>query len=175
MNSCLKLAPQVEPTPLTVKYTGKITEYDQKSQNWIVDGVFKAACALSLLVKPCVGDNVCFIELDNQYYIVQLLSRQNRGGELLLESQQKVHWVAPELRFTAFDRLELVSLNKVAVMGKDYVMTATNTMIHQAEKLIQQVGQFSLTAKGLLRLNGKQQVITAEKDVRIDGKRINMG
>jgi hypothetical protein len=32
-----------------------------------------------------------------------------------------------------------------------------------------------LNAKGLLRLSGRQQVITAEEDVRIDGKRINMG
>ena len=33
----------------------------------------------------------------------------------------------------------------------------------------------NLTARGLLRLNAKQQLITAEEDVRIDGKRINMG
>ncbi|MFT4927212.1 MAG: hypothetical protein ACI8WB_003318 [Phenylobacterium sp.] len=180
MNRCLKLAPVArcpvaKPTVMAVTYTGEISGYDALSQSWLVDHDFSASCAVSLLVKPSIGDTVCFIEVEQHYYITALLSRQDSEAELLLESSQKVRWVAPELHFSAFDKLELTSLNKMVVMGKDTVVSAANAMIQQAENLIQQVGQYSLTAKGLLRLSGKHQVITAEKDVRIDGERINMG
>jgi len=183
MNNCLKLMPQlkqkrtpeVSPTPLQVNFGGQITSFDQVNNCWVIDSHFSADCAINLLVKPCVGDKVCFIEMDNAYYITQLLSRDLSNETLVIQSDKKVHWLAPELKLTAFENLEFVSLNKVAISSKNYVMSAANTMIQQAENLLQQVGQFSLTAKGLLRLSGKQQLITAEKDVRIDGERINMG
>jgi hypothetical protein len=175
MNNCLKLSPVVEPKPLQINYGGQITDFDQVRNCWIIDFHFSARCAVNLLVNPYVGDKVCFVEMDNEYYITQLLSRDISSDTLTLQSDKKVHWLAPEFKLTAFENLELVSLNKIAVTSKNYVMSAANTMIQQAENLIQHVGQFSLTAKGLLRLNGKQQIITAEKDVRIDGERINMG
>ncbi len=175
MNTCVKLTPTVKPAPVSVNYGGELTGFDEVLQSWIIDGLFVANCAASLLVKPRKGDKVCFIEMDDRYYITQLLARAEPQAEVLIESSVPLQMVAPELKLTAFNQLELVSLNRIAVMGKNYVVAAANSMIQQTEHLIQQVGQFSLTAKGLLRLNAKQQVITAEEDVRIDGKRINMG
>jgi cellobiose-specific phosphotransferase system component IIB len=179
MNSCLKLNPTITitptPTPVMASFSGQISGYDASTNCYVLDHQFEASCAVSLLVKPQIGDRVCFVEVDNLYFINQILSREDKSAELTLHSQQNIHMIAPQVKFTAFEKLELVSLNKVAIISKDYVMSAANSMIQQASSLIQQVEQFSLTAKGFLRLNGKHQVITAEKDVRIDGKRINMG
>jgi hypothetical protein len=47
--------------------------------------------------------------------------------------------------------------------------------VSQAKHLIQHAGDFALNAKSLLRIHSKQQIITAQEDIRIDGKRINMG
>jgi len=175
MNNCLKLTPVVEPTPLPVNYGGQITGFDNTSNHWVIDAEFNANCAVNLLVKPCIGDKVCFIQCDNHYYITQLLARDTSHETITIQSDKKVHWLAPEFKLTAFDNLEFISLNQITITSKNYMMSAANTMLQQAESLLQQVGKFSLTAKGLLRTNAKQQIITAEKDVRIDGERINMG
>lgn len=175
MNNCLKISPIIEPTALTVNYGGQLTDFDEVTSCWVVDHHFSARCAVNLLVKPSIGDKVCFVEMDNAYYITQLLSRGDNHDPLVIQSDKKIHWIAPEFTVTAFDNLELISLNKVAITSKNYVVSVANTMVQQANQLLQQVGQFSLTAKGLLRTSAKQQVITAEKDVRIDGERINMG
>lgn len=179
MTHVLKLSantlPKVFPTEIQVTYGGLITHFDTFSNSWVIDDIFGATCAVNLLVQPCVGDTVCFVEMDKEYYITQLLSRKDEVNTLTIASDKKMHWQAPELKFTAFENLEFISLNKMAVMSKNYVMSVANTMIQQAENLLQKVGQYSLSAKGLLRVHGKHQVITAEKDVRIDAERINMG
>ncbi|WP_281557532.1 DUF3540 domain-containing protein [Thalassomonas sp. RHCl1] len=174
MNAKLSFSANIQPQLSTV-FTGEVTGYDAKRQCWQLDRQFDASCAVSLLVKPEVGDKVCFIEVDGHYYLVQLLVRSREHQELVLESDKKVHWVAPALRFTAFEKLELISLNKLALTGKDYLMSAASSMVLHAEHMIQQLGHLSLTARGLLKQSAKHQVITAEKDVRIDGERINMG
>lgn len=175
MNHCLKLASQATPTPVGEIYSGLITGFDDESCCWVIDGSFKAMCAASLLVQPCAGDKICFIQIAEEYFIIQLLSRPDCLDSLVLSSDKKVRWQAPELKFTAFENLELTSLNKIALNSKHCAISIANTLIQQAENLLQQVGQCTLSAKGLLRLKGRQQVITAEKDVRIDGERINMG
>lgn len=175
MNNCLKLSDAMEPTHLPMNYGGQVTSFDTVNNCWIIDNKFQANCAINLLVKPCVGDKICFVELDDSYYITQLLSRETLDETITIQSDKKMHWLAPEFKLTAFNNLEFVSLNQITITSKNYMMSAANTMLQQAESLLQQVGKFSLTAKGLLRLNAKQQVITAEKDVRIDGERINMG
>lgn len=170
-----KTLPNVVPKEIQVTYGGLITRFDKLSNSWIIDDVYSATCAVSLLIQPCVGDTVCFVEMAEEYYITQLLSRKNEIETLTISSDKKMHWQAPELKFTAFENLELISLDKMALMSKNCVMSVANTMIQQAENLLQKVGQYSLSAKGLLRVHGKHQVITAEKDVRIDAERINMG
>jgi len=174
MSAHLKFPPDIKPQQSSV-FTGEITGYDQQKQSWQLDGAFYARCAVSLLVKPELGDTVSFTQVDGRYYLLQILARSNNSQELVLETGKKVHWIAPVLRFTAFEQLELVSLNKLALTGKNYLMSAASSMVLHAEHMIQQLGQLTLTAKGLLKQSAKHQVITAEKDVRIDGERINMG
>lgn len=175
MNSCLKLTPVVKPMPIVSHYAGVVSGFDKSRQCWVIDELYLAVNAVSLLIKPEQGDKVCFIETDNEYYIIQILSRREERAAMLIESKVPLHWVAPSLQFTAFEKLELVSLNRLAVMGKNYILSATQSIVEQTENWIQRVGQGSVSARGILRLSGKQQVITAEEDVRIDGKRINMG
>ena len=175
MNNLLKLATAKKPTPIGATYAGRITCIEPEQGAWFIDGHFEAGCAADILVKPQSGDLVGFVELEGRYFITQVLEQSEPEQALHLQSDRQLHLTAPQVKVTAFDTLDLLSLGKVAVSGKTLVTSAANAMIQQAENLIQQVGQFTLTAKGLLRLNGKQQVITAEKDVRIDGKRINMG
>lgn len=175
MKPCLKLTEKLQPVQVGPTFTGEVTAIESTQQQFVIDGYFLSFKAVSLLIEPMVGDRVCFIEIEGQYYITQLLTRSNEQADLVIASKQKMQWVAPKMTFTAFEQLELVSLNKVMISSKDYVVSAAKTMLQQAESLITNVGQLSAHAKGMMKLTGKQQVIVAEKDVRIDGERINMG
>lgn len=139
--------------------------------------------AAGLLLLPAVGDQVLCVpepsagrpaDSGERWLIVQVLLRAS-AVPLQFCSQQEVEWLAPAIRLRALRELELTSAGKLHCHAIDLVFSAGRTLVQQARHLLQQAGDFSLTAKGLLRLSGKQQLITAEDDVRVDGKRISMG
>jgi len=178
MTPCIEFPFKYEPTPLENAYSGIVTAIDENNDSWIIDQHFPAQKAVSLLIKPEIGDLVYFIASNTQFFITQILQRpqsDNAPRALSLESDQPLHIHAPELRLSAWQTLELTSVNILSVAARQGSFCFSGALIQQSEDLIQQVGHMSLTARGLLRLNAKQQLITAEEDVRIDGKRINMG
>ncbi len=134
-----------------------------------------AQLAESLLATPCAGDRVLCVDLEGDLIIVQILTRASNTEPLLMTSSRTIEWVAPVLRFKAIRELELLSAKKLTLSACDLVLGASRTLVQQARHILQQANDYAVTAKGLLRLNGRQQVITAEQDVRIDGERINMG
>ncbi|GLX80362.1 hypothetical protein tinsulaeT_37020 [Thalassotalea insulae] len=175
MKSSLKLAQVKGPKAMPNSYIGKITAFDKQQQCWMIDNQFPAKKALSLLVNPELSDQVSFIELDEEFVITQLLTRANSQLQITMQSDKSVQWILPELSVKALDSLELVASNNVTLMANNLVQNGLNSLMQYSENLLQQANQFSATAKGVLRLNGKQQIITADDDVRIDGERINIG
>ncbi|BFM48672.1 DUF3540 domain-containing protein [Marinomonas sp. THO17] len=175
MKSLLKIRSNPLPNCVAVLYDGVITDFDAVTQCWVIDDVFVAKGAVSLLVQPCLGDKVGFVGIAEEYYISHIFSRSSEAEELTIASDKKMHWLAPELKFTGTENIELLSLNKIGMISKDYVVSVSNTLLQQAQSLLQHVGHYSVNAKGLLNIRGKQQIISAEKDVRIDAERINMG
>lgn len=141
----------------------------------IADATHTASAIEGLLVCPEVGDTVLCIQVDNTFYISQVIQRKVPSDSLMIESLRPIEWVAPILRFNAFKEIELRSAKKLSLTACDLVCGATRSLIQQAHNMIQHAGSYSLTTKGLMRLNGRQQVIVAEEDLRIDAKRINMG
>ena len=164
-----------EPPKLSYVHCGEITAVSGSDHQWQVDNSYSALSGTGLMLTPCVGDKVSFIESKGQYYILQVLYRPDAEKPLSFETERDIDWQAPNVRFTVFDEMEFVSLNRISLMCKHGVMSMTNTLVTQAEHYIQKAAQLSITAKTLLRLNAKHQIITADEDVRIDGKRINMG
>ena len=178
MNALLKLAPTSEvecaqPTPLQ-SYIGRVSGFDDQ-QKCLIDEQFSATCADGLLVKPNIGDVVTFCVTEGHYYITQIIKRNDVTQDLVIESKSNVRWIAPQMNFTALEDFEITSFNKVSVVGNSCVLSASESMVQNTEHLIQHAGQHSLTVTGLYRVSSKQQILNAEEDVRIDGKRINMG
>ncbi|ODS22932.1 hypothetical protein AB835_11570 [Candidatus Endobugula sertula] len=134
-----------------------------------------ATIAEGLLVSPDIGDTVLCVEVDTECIITQVLKRSKPAETLVLHSTRPVEWVAPILRFKALQEMELLSAKKLTMSACHLVLGAGQTLIQQARNFLQNASHFSLTTKGLMRLNGKQQVIVAEEDIRMDAKRINMG
>ncbi|EGG93667.1 hypothetical protein IMCC1989_923 [gamma proteobacterium IMCC1989] len=134
-----------------------------------------SSAAEGLLLMPNKDDVVLCVEIEGRLIINQVLKRKERSSPLVMSSSRPVEWVAPVLRFKALKEMELLAVNKLTLSASDLVFGAARTLVQQARNFIQQAKNYSLTTKDLLRLNGRQQVIIAEEDIRIDAKRINMG
>lgn len=181
MNSCSPVACKSseaitpsEPSMDAQYIVGRVTGYDAQLHHFTVEDDIHAGVADGLLVQPASGDLVACLLSEQGNFILQVLVQANAKA-LSITSAKPIKMSAPSISMAARDELELVSLNRFSLVGKHGVISAAGSLVACAEQLIQQVGQFMLSAKGLMRLSGRQQVITAEEDVRIDGKRINMG
>ncbi|WP_026971594.1 DUF3540 domain-containing protein [Aliagarivorans marinus] len=155
--------------------TGVITALpDDGSANYLIDQHVHAELALSALVEPQLGDRVAYLGDESGCFVLHILKRKS-PQTLQLRSATPIAVHAPELTLSADKQLDLVSLNRFSLTGQHGVVSVSGTLVSCAEHMVKQVNQLMVTAKGLLRLSGRQQVITAEQDVRIDGERINMG
>lgn len=131
--------------------------------------------AEGLLVMPESGDTVLCIDVNNEILVSQVLLRAEPSQTLSIHSTRPIEWVAPVMRFKALKEMELLSANTLTLSACDVVLGATRSLVQQAKNFMQSAKTFSLTTKGLMRFNGKQQLIVAEEDLRMDAKRINMG
>jgi hypothetical protein len=135
----------------------------------------QADLADGLFIQPQPGDQVLCVELADRLLITQVLVSAKPQQPVCWRSARKFDFQAPSLSINTVDELELVSAGKLSLYGRDMVVGAVRTLVSQAKHLIQHAGDFALNAKSLLRIHSKQQIITAQEDIRIDGKRINMG
>lgn len=171
-------AKPLQPLPLAC-YSARIEEATTEDNTYAIrlnnQQLTKAHPAEGLLIALNEGDTVLCIELNGQWLITQLLQREQSDQTLLMQSSKTVEWVAPVMRFKALKEMELSTAGKLSLSANDFIMGALNTFVTQARTMLQQAKTFSLTTKGLMRLNGRQQLIVAEEDLRMDAKRINMG
>lgn len=174
MNTSLKINQYIKPTPMPESYIGVISGFDSINQCWNIDHHFLAKVAMSLLVKPEIGDVVAFVVYQNEYIITQILRRSN-AVRTTLQSQDEMCWVAPKVSIQAQDSVEMMALNTVSVSANNLMQSARETSVQQAQTLIQHAAQVSMTADEVMNLTAKQQMLIAEEEVRIDGERINMG
>ena len=164
---------EAKPEPVSYQ-VGIVTQIDEPGRVCQIDHSVHGIIADGLLVSLEVGDTVACIHSPLGVFVIQqLIQHPTRLQQI--KSRQELHICASSLRLQATDDMELVSLNRCSMVSKHTVISAAETLVTTAEHAIQSVSQFLLSVKGLLRMNGKSQVITAEEDVRVDGKRINMG
>ena len=154
-------------------HLGQITELCENGDMCVINSSIYALVADGLLLSLRVGDLVAYLQGSQGVFVIQVVKQQ--GAERRIELDKKLHVSAHSICFAAEQDLELVSVNRLAMTARHGVISAAETLVSTAEHAIHQVAQFMVSAKGLLRLNGKNQLITAEEDVRVDGKRINMG
>jgi hypothetical protein len=182
MNEAVDLHPQssvAESSPaIALGFTGIITRVEAAGDCWLTLAgdaqSARAYTAVGLLVRPQVDDRVLLVQTPQGLVITQVLLRAG-SGPIHISSSRVLECIAPILRFKATEDIELVAARRLTFSGCDLVLGAARTLVQRAEHLLQMAGDFTLTARGLLRTSGGQQVMSAQEDVRIDGKRINMG
>ena len=159
--------------PLLPGHVGIITNI--KADEYCIDEHLVANKADSLLLELQLGDEVLCFPGKHHWYICQLLHRCDSDNPLTYQSQRPLHWQAPVVTLSASQHLNLVSGKRLSLWGEHVIVSACRSLIHTSSQLIQHVQQLTTQCKGLLQSSAKSQLMTAEEDVRIDGKRINMG
>jgi hypothetical protein len=145
----------------------------------------RAGRAVSCLVEPRVADRVLAgIDADGRWHVLHILTReQGEAAQLSVPGAKAMALRQQHVSMHAVDTLEiacagdasLTSARTLSINSRTLFCTVTGTLVEQAAQYVGRMGQYLLDASELLRLHGHNALITAERDVKVDGERISMG
>lgn len=145
----------------------------------------RAARAVSCLVEPQPGDRVLAnIDATGAAWVLHILARDAGGvacvsvpradGLALRQHRVSLHAV-DALELGCAGEASLSAGRTLSFNARNLFATVSGTLVEQAAEYVGKVGQYLLDARDLLRLHGRHALITAERDVKVDGERISMG
>lgn len=156
------------------------------NHRYLLDNGCLAQQAISCLITPEVGDRILAVRCpDGDYYIVHVLSRicsddfelKAPGARRLVISQSRITLTATEdISLRALRNAEITAATgTLALNAKNLFATVSESLVQNVRHYVGKAEQYLLDVGQLLRLHGQQTMITADKDVKVDGERISMG
>ena len=153
---------------------------------WRLDDGRAAQRALSCLIEPMPGDRVLVAAAgDDECYVVHVLARGRAERALLSVPGASALTIAQaRIDIGATERVAIRSLRDVEVSAVSGVLalnarnlfaTVSDSLVENARHYVGRIGDFLLDVSSLLRAHGKQALVTAEEDIKMDAKRISMG
>lgn len=142
--------------------------------------------AVTCIITPQVGDRVLVAGCqDGTPYVVHILQRNEMESACLsVPGVEKLGIEQSHISLHCTEQLALHSLRDIeitaatgvlALNARNLFTTVNETLVQNVRNYIGKASQYLLEVKQLLRLHGQQTLITAEKDVKVDGERISMG
>jgi len=199
-NSSQAASVKTLPTsPNEVMKSGEITAVASNDGSFVIDQSLPAKQAMSCLVTPQIGDTVLYWNDTNQRWILAVLTSASTVGNeaggkvdndlqkprsVSLPNQQAMQINGKKLLLNAQQTMQLNSMGNIqinAVVGKlmlnakHCVYSIQESLIQMARTLLQRSDYIDHQANKVLKSHAQQQLMTAEKDVKIDAERINMG
>ena len=160
-------------------------------ESWLLDNGLTAKRTFSCLVKPLEGDNVLTIESENQVYILSILTRLDVtvgnkciSSKISLPDEGSLQLVSNQLELHSKNKISLLSagdidvnaaIGKISINAKHFFQIIQQSLIQTCKQMIGRAEQIDLAASKLLKTNARHQIITADKEMRVDAERINMG
>lgn len=145
----------------------------------------RAVRAVSCLVELRAGDCVLAVAgADGRWHVLHVLAREAGGvaqisvqdADALAIRQQRVSLHAvDQLELACAGDASLTSARTLSINARTLFCTVAGALVEQAAHYVGRMGQYLLDARELLRLHGQHALITAERDVKVDGERISMG
>ncbi|MDN7183254.1 DUF3540 domain-containing protein [Caballeronia sp. SEWSISQ10-4 2] len=186
-----ELLKQRQAVPLAPRMQEATVAVELDTQRFLLDDGRVAATALTCLIEPRVGDVVLVAErADGSRYIVHILARdaESDGASndvvLTVPGATKLTIAQVSIDIVATERAALRSMKHadiVAATGtlnvtaNDLFRTVTESVVDAFRHYVGHAEHYLLDVDQLLRQHGKQVMITAEKDVKVDADRISMG
>lgn len=143
-----------------------------------------AAQALSCLVTPEAGDQVLVLDAGERIYLTHVLLRAGSTAQLSAPGMEVLVIAQPQLQLEAAGRIALrsdgdVTLasdgGSVAVTARHFLASIAESLVQDAQHVVTHAQHYVLQAAALLRLHGRQALVTAEHDLKIDAERVTLG
>lgn len=140
--------------------------------------------ALSCLIAPEAGDQVLVLQAGDRAYITHVLARTSDRARLNVPGIEQLAIEQASLRLEAAATLDLrcggdVTLTSlqgsIAVSARHFLASIAETLAQQARHVVTHAGHCVLQASALLRVHGRQALITADQDVKVDAERVTLG
>ena len=171
------------PRPAAILIEGRVAAVRDDGTLELTDGR-TARPALSCLIEPRAGDRVLYSD-GAERFVLHLLAREEmESAALSVPGAQRLAIRQPHIDVAAEERLALRSLKDLeataatgtlSLNARNLFATVSEALVENARHHIAHVGDYALKAKALLRIHGRQGLMTAEKDLKIDAERISMG
>ncbi|MFC3647764.1 DUF3540 domain-containing protein [Planctobacterium marinum] len=166
-------------------FAGQVSSISE-SGHFLINGHIKTQQALSCLISPCVGDTVLYWkDSQNHGWIISVLSgEKHQERELSLPNNASIKVNTTSLTVNASDSIKMnaikeinlnVALGKLNECARSIYQMVQGTLVQCTKQLINRSEYLDFHAEKLLKSHAAQQLITAEKDIKMDADRINMG
>lgn len=153
---------------------------------FLLDNGRSARRALSCVVEPLVGDRVAAASAsDGCVFILHVLERLAPGtASLSVAGASGLQVRQQSIALHAGKQLVLSSAGDVDVTAatgslrlsaRNLFVSVIDSIVEQANHYVGKFAQCLLDARSLLRITGGDAIVTATRDVKIDGERINLG
>lgn len=156
-------------------------------ESWLLDNRKIAQRAFSCLIVPLVGDTVIYASTDDSCSITTVLARvesEQNKAQLSVSQQTELELRAQKLTLAAEQEMALqtagnlsinAALGKLVLITADMVQQVQHSFIQTCKQLISRMDYSDVQAKEMLKTHSRNQIMTADKDIRVDADRINMG
>lgn len=131
--------------------------------------------ALSCLVAPEAGDEVLVFEAAGGLHVLHVLRREGAQAQLSAPGIERLTIAQPELVLQGTRQLDLASHGTLCLSARDVLSHATESLVQGARHFVANAQHCVLQVSALLRLQGKQALITAEQDLKLDAERVTLG
>ncbi|MFQ3234874.1 MAG: hypothetical protein ACI9C4_000427 [Paraglaciecola sp.] len=163
---------------------------DSFDEVWQINNQHLASRAVSCLLEPQLGDQVLYTPTHQGVYILAIIVRSCHfegkdvtdnisvpNGQHLTLSANTVSIVGQQQ--VSLQSLGDISVNavlgKVSISARDLLQTVQQTVLQSCQQLFSKAKYEDRNITELSRHHAKHQVITAEKEMKLDAQRINMG
>jgi hypothetical protein len=160
-------------------------------ERFLLDDGRVAIAAVTCVIEPRVGDSVLVLErADASRFILHILARSDDAdatpaeATLTVPGAAKLTIAQASIDVVAAERAALRSMKDVDVVAatgtltvtaNDLFRTVAQSVVDALQHYVGHAEHYLLDVDGLLRQHGKQVMVTAEKDVKVDADRISMG
>lgn len=159
---------------------------DDEAGGVLLSGGERAITAAGCILRPSAGDQVLVCRLSSgQCFVSQILTRADgEAAHLEVSGSSSLHIHGRELHMLADRQMSLSSLGdmewialggRINLQAQDMVLSISHSLIELIYDRISNVHNWLMEAKSLFRFHGEHGVVTADKDIRMDAERINMG
>jgi hypothetical protein len=151
---------------------------------WLLSNGRRAMTAASCLLTPASGDRVICVGNHEEIFITAIVQRQSTEPMTLGHVGQALQLHASHLNVVASQHVFIGAAGdcdiqsaqgNVSIRCCDFVTQVSATWIQSANHCIAKFGDWTTNVQHLIRTHGKRQLLTAEKEFKVDADVIHMG